>query len=93
MPVEEIREENETQLDEDTVDRQTINNSQSTLQNATEDEKNNEEDTVCSVEETGVKVCEDIRYDKYFKMKQFGVPAEAVKLKMFAESLDPSLLE
>lgn len=93
MPVEEISEENETQLDEDTVDRQTINNSQSTLQNATEDEKNNEEDTVCSVEETGVKVCEDIRYDKYFKMKQFGVPAEAVKLKMFAEGLDPALLE
>lgn len=92
MPVEEIREENKTQLDEDTVDREIINDS-TPLQNTSADDNCNEEDTVSNVEENGVKVCEDVRYDKYFKMKQFGVPAEAVKLKMFAEGLDPSLLE
>lgn len=41
----------------------------------------------------GVKTCEDIRYKKYFKMIQFGVPASAVKLKMDAEGIDPTLLE
>lgn len=41
----------------------------------------------------GVKACEDIRYKKYFKMTQFGVPAPAVKLKMEAEGIDSSLLE
>ncbi|XP_030383769.1 WASH complex subunit 3 [Scaptodrosophila lebanonensis] len=42
---------------------------------------------------TGVRVCEDIRYKKYFKMVQVGVPAAAVKLKMQSEGLEPSLLD
>lgn len=41
----------------------------------------------------GVKACEDIRYRKYFKMMQFGVPAAAVKLKMAAEGFIPNILE
>lgn len=41
----------------------------------------------------GVKVSEDARYKKYFKMLQFGVPAPAVKLKMAAEGVDGTLLE
>lgn len=94
MPIEEIREENQTQLDVDTVDQQTRSDSRSSNQHTTEDEKQSQEDPPLSdTEETGVKVYEDIRYDKYFKMKQFGVPAAAVKLKMSAEGLDPSLLE
>lgn len=42
---------------------------------------------------TGIKASEDIRYKKYFKMLQFGVPAPAVKLKMIADGLDARLLE
>lgn len=41
----------------------------------------------------GVRVCDDQRYKKYFKMMQFGVPAPAVKLKMEAEGIDSKLLE
>lgn len=46
-----------------------------------------------SDEVKGVKVSEDARYKKYFKMLQFGVPAPAVKLKMKAEGVDGSFLE
>lgn len=41
----------------------------------------------------GVRVSEDVRYKKYFKMLQVGVPAPAVKQKMQAEGLQPQLLE
>lgn len=97
MPVEHRQEEDTTQSDEDTVDRETINDSSnSSNQNTTEEDKSDESNPISNsdvAEETGVKVCDDVRYDKYFKMKQFGVPAAAVKLKMSAEGLDPSLLE
>lgn len=42
---------------------------------------------------SGVKACDDTRYRKYFKMLQFGVPAQAVKLKIANEGLDPNVLE
>ncbi|XP_076239640.1 coiled-coil domain containing 53 isoform X2 [Calliopsis andreniformis] len=35
----------------------------------------------------------DPRYEKYFKMVHFGVPKEAVKLKMEQEGLDSSILD
>ncbi|EFN89048.1 Coiled-coil domain-containing protein 53, partial [Harpegnathos saltator] len=35
----------------------------------------------------------DPRYEKYFKMIHFGVPKQAVKLKMEQEGLDASILE
>lgn len=35
----------------------------------------------------------DPRYEKYFKMVHFGVPKQAVKLKMEQEGLDASVLE
>lgn len=38
-------------------------------------------------------VSKDPRYEKYFKMVHFGVPKEAVKLKMEQEGLDSSILE
>ncbi|XP_059616345.1 WASH complex subunit 3 [Phlebotomus argentipes] len=41
----------------------------------------------------GVKACEDVRYRKYFKMVQFGVPPPAVKQKMGAEGLNPDILD
>ncbi|KAG4075452.1 hypothetical protein HA402_015105 [Bradysia odoriphaga] len=86
--------ENQTQ---DTVDQKSVSDSDNSHQNtSTEDDKSGQETSTSSpakAEETGVRVCEDVRYDKYFKMKQFGVPAEAVKLKMSAEGLDPSLLD
>lgn len=89
MQIEETREKNTTEVDEDTVDKKTIVGSQSCNETPTVDNG----DEVCAVPEAGVKVCEDVRYEKYFKMKQFGVPPEAVKLKMSAEGLDSSLLE
>ncbi|XP_046417912.1 WASH complex subunit 3 isoform X1 [Neodiprion fabricii] len=38
-------------------------------------------------------ISKDPRYAKFFKMLQFGVPAQAVKLKMKQEGLDPLLLD
>lgn len=38
-------------------------------------------------------ISKDPRYAKYFKMVQFGVPAQAVKLKIKQEGLDPLMLE
>lgn len=79
---------------------------QQSSQNVPEDKKTeiNESKTVDEVdvdgkteiieeEVKGVKISEDARYKKYFKMLQFGVPAPAVKLKMAAEGVDGSLLE
>ncbi|CAK9794871.1 WASH complex subunit 3 [Anthophora quadrimaculata] len=36
---------------------------------------------------------QDPRYEKYLKMVHFGVPKEAVKLKLKQEGLDPSILD
>lgn len=62
--------------------------------NAIEKEIEIKEDTVpeesTSKEQSAQK---DPRYEKYFKMMHFGVPKEAVKLKMRQEGLDPSILE
>lgn len=44
-------------------------------------------------EPRGVRACEDARFKKFFKMVQFGVPNEAVKMKMKAEGIEPSILE
>jgi len=41
----------------------------------------------------GVKASEDVRYRKYFKMNQFGVPLEAVKIKMKADGFDTNILD
>ncbi|XP_043581046.1 WASH complex subunit 3 [Bombus pyrosoma] len=38
-------------------------------------------------------VNKDLRYEKYLKMVHFGVPKEAVKLKMQQEGLDSSILD
>ncbi|KAK6170791.1 hypothetical protein SNE40_019096 [Patella caerulea] len=38
-------------------------------------------------------VSKDPRYARFFKMLQVGVPAQAVKLKMSAEGLNPDLLD
>lgn len=41
----------------------------------------------------GIKITEDVRYRKYFKMLQMGVPAAAVKMKMQIEGFDGTMLE
>lgn len=41
----------------------------------------------------GIKITEDVRYKKYFKMVQMGVPTAAVKIKMQTEGFDGDLLE
>ncbi|XP_076765860.1 coiled-coil domain containing 53 [Xylocopa sonorina] len=50
-----------------------------------------EEPKVVQTEEQSAKA--DPRYEKYLKMVHFGVPKEAVKLKMKQEGLDPSVLD
>lgn len=60
---------------------------------AADEANNNNGDGDKSESPAGIRVCEDIRYKKYFKMVQFGVPAPAVKQKMHAEGLDADLLE
>ncbi|XP_077287043.1 coiled-coil domain containing 53 [Arctopsyche grandis] len=45
-----------------------------------------------TVDETPAEVTRDPKYDKFFKMVQFGVPIAAVKLKMSQEGLDPNAL-
>lgn len=84
------------QLDTDTVDKKSVSESENSNTFADDNQNTSQEVPTAepeSPEIDGVRVCDDIRYDKYFKMKQFGVPAEAVKLKMSAEGLDASLLE
>ncbi|XP_018794334.1 PREDICTED: WASH complex subunit CCDC53 homolog [Bactrocera latifrons] len=44
-------------------------------------------------EPAGVRAYEDVRFKKFFKMVQFGVPAGAVKIKMQAEGVEPSILD
>ncbi|XP_036329026.1 WASH complex subunit 3 [Rhagoletis pomonella] len=53
-----------------------------------EDQRDNE-----MPEPTGVRACDDVRFKKFFKMVQFGVPNEAVKMKMQAEGVEPSVLD
>ncbi|EDW88444.1 WASH complex subunit 3 [Drosophila yakuba] len=47
----------------------------------------------CPPEPVGVRACEDLRYKKFFKMVQVGVPAPAVKQKMQSEGLEPRILD
>ncbi|EDV59290.1 WASH complex subunit 3 [Drosophila erecta] len=47
----------------------------------------------CPPEPIGVRACEDLRYRKFFKMVQVGVPAPAVKQKMQSEGLEPRVLD
>lgn len=58
----------------------------------TYDETDKPEEEV-PTEVKGVRVCEDIRYKKFFKMVQVGVPAPAVKIKMRTEGLNAEMLE
>ncbi|KAM7354308.1 coiled-coil domain containing 53 [Cochliomyia hominivorax] len=41
----------------------------------------------------GIKVSEHETYKKFFKMLQVGVPAQAIKMKMQVEGLDPNILD
>ncbi|XP_026465713.1 WASH complex subunit 3 [Ctenocephalides felis] len=45
------------------------------------------------IKENCVRACDDIRYKRFFKMLQFGVPAPAVKQKMQVDGLDPNILD
>lgn len=74
----------------DTVDKSPLSTIAVTVPNNNE---NKEQTVPVEAIVVGVKACDDIRYKKYFKMMQFGVPATAVKLKMDAEGINPTLLE
>uniref|UniRef100_A0A1A9WDM0 WASH complex subunit 3 n=1 Tax=Glossina brevipalpis TaxID=37001 RepID=A0A1A9WDM0_9MUSC len=65
------------------------------LQSVCNERPNNKEE---EEEEEGkkhqyIKACEHELFKKYFKMMQVGVPAQAVKIKMQAEGIDPNILE
>ena len=49
--------------------------------------------TFTCVSEPLLKVSEDERYSKYFKMLRMGVPMQAVKNKMKSEGLDDNILD
>lgn len=51
------------------------------------------ETSASNTEIIGVKASDDVRYRKYFKMTQVGVPLQAVKIKMKADGIDPNILE
>ncbi|OXU30129.1 hypothetical protein TSAR_006878 [Trichomalopsis sarcophagae] len=58
------------------------------------DEPDNEVPIEPKVEETETQpISSDPQYAKYFKMVHFGVPKQAVKLKMQQEGLDSSMLD
>ncbi|XP_055386354.1 WASH complex subunit 3 [Condylostylus longicornis] len=64
--------------------------------NKTSDEKelqgtSNPEESVNT--QVDIKANEDVRYRKYFKMLQFGVPIPAVKSKMEIDGFDPDILD
>lgn len=40
-----------------------------------------------------IKISESFHYKRFFKMLKFGVPAQAVKLKMISEELDGEKLD
>jgi len=53
-------------------------------------------ETVClqtEPKEEMTTAAHDPQYARFFRMIQVGVPVEAVRLKMQAEGLDPSILE
>ncbi|KAK2580704.1 hypothetical protein KPH14_011334 [Odynerus spinipes] len=52
-----------------------------------------EEDKTINNEPETVPVERDPCYEKYFKMIHFGVPKEAVRLKIQQEGLDPTVLD
>lgn len=52
-----------------------------------------EENQSSTINTSGPKASDDPRYKKFFKMIQFGVPPQAVKLKMLSEGVDASILE
>lgn len=58
------------------------------------DETNDLDSSKPKIQETETQpISKDPRYEKYFKMMQFGVPKPAVKLKMQQEGLDSSILD
>ncbi|XP_065158136.1 WASH complex subunit 3 [Atheta coriaria] len=62
--------------------------------NEQKDEKDvNTEENNNGLQSDGLKASADPRFRKVFKMLQFGVPAEAVRLKMKAEGVDPQILD
>jgi len=57
------------------------------------DEPDNNEIKSKDEEKEVYSAAKDPRYERYFKMLHFGVPKQAVKLKMEQEGLDASILE
>lgn len=85
----------EQQVDTNTEKKILYAKDESKLQDAKEEnEPETQTDNLQTVsKEEMTTVANDPRYARFFRMIQFGVPVEAVCLKMHAEGLDPSVLK
>ncbi|XP_037959653.1 WASH complex subunit 3 [Teleopsis dalmanni] len=84
--------ETTTVKDSTNIETATKNNNVETAQQETEHLAGSG-DVVESPVPIGVRACDDVRYKKYFKMLQFGVPVNAVKLKMLAEGHNADIID
>jgi Subunit CCDC53 of WASH complex len=76
----------------------TVNNTQNLVNHYQVDDSQPPEDSIGTTATTPEVVADDNTepdpsYTKFFKMVQFGVPPQAVKLKMQSEGLNPDFLE
>lgn len=83
----------ETKLASIPVDKEVDNSTTTSEVNTEATDETDKSEVEAPAEIKGVRVCEDIRYKKFFKMLQVGVPAPAVKIKMSTEGLDSEMLE
>ncbi|XP_044750804.1 WASH complex subunit 3 [Coccinella septempunctata] len=83
IPDENFRIENDSIVENDPVQ----------IENSASDEILPEIESVDIVEPEESKPSNNPIYSKYFKMVQVGVPAQAVKLKMMSDGLDPNVLD
>lgn len=77
----------------DVVEQQPIKQTFENINNEPIDEIQVVEPKVEETSINGIKVSEHDDYKKFFKMLQVGVPAQAIKMKMQVEGLDPNILE
>lgn len=58
-----------------------------------DDQKPQEVQSKAETNSNLIKISESFHFKKFFKMTKFGVPAQAVKMKMISEGLDGDKLD
>ena len=84
----ELPKETNTEVAKEIEDKKLLEDKEETIDKTVAESVSDEND---SKENTTAAIPEE--YTKYFKMIHFGVPKQAVKLKMQQEGLDPTVLE